>query len=447
MENNGNSTFNRFSHWLRTSLFVKLLSIGFLILMLLIPKAMIQGLIYERQSRQDAVIGEISESWGGAQTVTGPVLSIPYTEWKEGTDGKKSSSVRTMHFLPQELHIAGDAKHELRKRGIFDAVLYRAGLRLSGKFDAVAFRELNVSPENIHWAEARLSVGIASMTGIKNVIELDWNGQKRRMEPGTAYPALIASGVSAGVEVFQETDGYAFSIPLELNGTAALQFEPVGRVTTASLKSSWPSPSFSGKMLPDKREISAEGFNAEWQVLDLNRNYPQQWKDKAFQFDGYSFGMRLIRPVDEYLKNERAAKYAILVIGLTFLIYFFFETLRKFHIHPFQYFLVGLALTVFYLLLLSLSEQIGFNGAYGISAAATIGLISFYSASVLRVQRLTVQLTLLLCAIYGFIFVVLQLEDYALLAGSVGIFIALAAVMYYSRKVDWYNLGKEDIDG
>lgn len=445
MENNSNSTPNRFGQWLRTSLFMKLVSIGFLVLMLLIPKAMIQGLIYERQSREGEVVQEISESWGGQQTVTGPVLSVPYTEWMEDKDGKTFATRHTMHFLPQDLHIDGAANHELRKRGIFDAVLYRAGLELSGKFDALAFRELNIAPENIHWEEAKLSVGISSMTGIKNVIELTWNGQNAHMQPGTAYPPLIPSGVSVAVPVNSEGGAYAFSIPLELNGTAALQFEPVGRITTAALQSSWPSPSFSGKMLPDKRDITAAGFNAEWQVLDLNRNYPQQWKDEAFQFDGYSFGVRLIRPVDEYLKNERAAKYAILVIGLTFLIYFFFETLRKFHIHPFQYLLVGLALSVFYLLLLSLSEQVGFNAAYGISAAATIGLISFYSASVLRIRRLTLQLTLLLCAIYGFIFVVLQLEDYALLVGSLGLFVALAAVMYYSRNVDWYGFGKDDL--
>ncbi len=442
MENNLN--FNRFGHWLRTSLFVKLLSIGFIVLLLLIPGAMIQSLISERQFRQEEVISEISESWGGAQMIKGPVLSIPYTEWTEEKDGKRSYAVRLMHLLPQELAITGDAQHELRKRGIFDAVLYRSDLQLNGKFNAIAFQELNVSPEQIKWNEARLSVGISSMTGIKNVIELDWNGSKLRMEPGTAAPGLLASGVSVNVEVSEAQQSYAFTIPLELNGTAALYFEPVGRVTTAALKSSWPSPSFSGKMLPDKREISAGGFSAEWKVLDLNRNYPQQWKGEAFNFEDSGFGVRLIRPVDEYLKNDRAAKYAILVIGLTFLIYFFFETLRKFHIHPFQYLLVGLALTVFYLLLLSLSEQTGFNIAYGIAAAATIGLISYYSAWVLRIKRLAIQLTLLLCAIYGFIFVVLQLEDYALLAGSIGIFIALAAVMYYSRKVDWYNLGGGD---
>lgn len=443
MENNENSALGKVGIWLRTSLLVKLLAIGFIVLILLIPQVMIQGIITERQSRQYSVVQEISQSWGGEQYVQGPVLSIPYKEWTEYENGKRSYTLRTMYFLPTELNIESKADHELRRRGIFDAVLFRSDVLLKGKFEALTFRELNVSPDNIHWEEARLSVGISSMTGIKNIIQLDWNGQQRRMEPGTANSELLASGVSAPVTVTETGEAYTFSIPMELNGTESLYFEPVGRITSASMQSSWPSPSFTGKTLPDKREIGPDGFSASWQVLDLNRNYPQQWKNDAFRFGDSSFGVRLIRPVDEYLKNDRAAKYAILVIGLTFLIYFFFETLRKFNIHPFQYLLIGLALTVFYLLLLSLSEQIGFNAAYGTAAVATIGLISFYSASVLKARQLVIQLTMLLCAIYGFIFVVLQLEDYALLAGSIGIFIALAAVMYYSRKVDWYNLKSE----
>lgn len=462
MENNANSFFARFSHWLRTSLLVKLTSIGIIVLLLLIPRAMIQGLIYERQGRKEQVVREISQSWGSVQSVTGPVLSIPYVEWKEEEKGKKTAQWHTLHILPQELHIEGDAQHEIRRKGIFDAVLYRSKLTLSGKFDKPALRELNIAPENIRWEEARLSVGISSMTGIKNIIELEWRGQKQRMEPGTAT-SLLGSGVSAPVAYSSDVAPLTFSIPLELNGADALYFEPVGRLTTAQLKATWPSPGFAGRILPDARNISPDGFDAQWKVLDVNRHYPQQWKDLNYRFkspsyadeyDEYgnklkpakeegdaAFGVRFVLPVDEYLKNDRAVKYAILTIGLTFLIYFFFETLRHFNIHPFQYLLVGLALTVFYLLLLSLSEQFGFDAAYGIAAAATIGLIAFYSASVLKIKRLVIQLALLLCAIYGFIFVVLQLEDYALLAGSIGIFIALAAVMYYSRKVDWYNLG------
>lgn len=440
MENSSNSTFNRIGERLRSSLLVKLISIGFIALLLMIPQSMIFELIRERQNRQQEVVREISESWGGPQNITGPVLSIPYTVYTDKQDGTQTTSIHNLYFLPRELNIEGNARHEVRGRGIFDAVLYRSSLRLNGKFDAPDLKALNISPEQLIWKEARVSIGISSMTGIRNNIELNWNGSNKRMEPGTANAVLLPSGVSTSVQIPENLQDWSFSIPLELNGTESLFFEPVGRTTKAALEASWPSPSFSGKMLPDNREVSSKGFTANWKILDLNRNYPQQWKDDAYSFVDTAFGVRLIRPVDEYLKNERTAKYAILVIGLTFLIYFFFETLRKFRIHPFQYLLIGLALVVFYLLLLSLSEQIGFNQAYATASIATIGLISFYSASVLRLPKLLLQLTLLLGIIFGFIFVVLQLEDYALLAGTLGIFVALAAVMFYSRKVDWYNL-------
>lgn len=444
MQNQENSFGKNMSTWMRQSLFFKLLSIGFIVLLLLIPQSMIQGIISERQYRQSEVVREISASWGGEQTITGPVLSIPFDEEVVYSDGKKELVRKMAHFLPQELNIEGDLQHELRKRGIFDAVLYQSKLNLSGKFEQPAIQELNIAPGRMHWDEAQISVGISGMQGIKNVVQLDWAGQKKRMEPGTAYPELMPSGVSVPVVVEEQgQEGYSFSIPLEVNGAELLHLEPVGRLTQVSLNSTWPSPSFSGTFLPEQRDIKADGFKASWRVLDMNRNYPQQWKNNTFKLGEAAFGVKLIKPVDEYLKNDRAAKYAVLVIGLTFLIYFFFETLQKFNIHPFQYLLVGLALSVFYLLLLSLSEHLGFNQAYLVASVATLGLICVYSAAVLKIRRLVVLLMLLLTAIYGFIFVILQLEDYALLAGSLGIFVALAIVMLYSRKVDWYNLGNE----
>jgi inner membrane protein len=440
--NPSNNAFHRFSQWLKESLVVKLLSIGFLMLMLLIPNAMIQDLIRDRNQRQEEVKAEVSQSWGGSQGIQGPVLAVPYTSWTESADGKRYANVQMAYFLPQMLNVEGDLKHQIRRRSIFDVVLYQAGIVLSGEFQQPDFQAINVNPTDVKWAEARLVVGIYGMTGIKEAVHLDWAGQQRRMEPGAGVGELIPTGVSCPVAIAADGKSYSFNIPIKLNGSEYLSFEPVGKSTTVSLRSDWHSPSFEGGFLPDHRDITASGFTAKWQVLDLNRPYPQQWKNsEVAAFNGSGMAVRLIKPVDEYLKNTRSAKYAILVIGLTFMLYFFFEVLRKIVVHPFQYLLVGLALTVFYLLLLSLSEHLGFNIAYLISAVATIGLICFYSASVLKVRRLVWQLLAMLVAIYGFIFVLLQLEDYALLAGSVGVFIALAAVMASSRKVDWYNLG------
>lgn len=439
--NNNGSTFNRFSQWLKESLAIKLLSIGFLVLILLIPNALIQDQIRERQQRQQEVKNEVSLSWGGSQAIQGPVLAVPYSSWTEFQDGKRSENRHVAYFLPQNLIVDGDLKHQIRKRSIFDVVLYQAGIVLSGEFQQPDFLALNVNPADVHWGEARLAVGIQGMTGIKEAVQVNWAGDQRRMEPGTSMVDLLATGVSTPISVAADGKGYKFSIPIKLNGSEHLSFEPVGKSTTVKLKSDWHSPSFEGAFLPDQREISASGFTAQWQVLDLNRPYPQQWSDKGVSFGASTLAVRLIQPVDEYLKNTRSAKYAILIIGLTFLLYFIFEVLRRIFIHPFQYLLVGLALTVFYLLLLSLSEHLGFNTAYLISSIATIGLICGYSSSMLGIRRLVWQLMGMLIAVYGFIFVLLQLEDFALLAGSIGVFIALAVVMYSSRKVDWYNLG------
>jgi len=435
------STFQRISNWLKQSLFVKLLSIGFIIILLMIPNSMIQSLIYERQQRQVEAIREVSNAWGAPQTIVGPVLMVPYNRWVEYADGKKSAVQEIAHFLPLKLEVEGDARHEIRKRSIFDVILYQADLTLKGVFEQPDFVNLHIDPRDVLWDQAKLSVGISGMTGIKSNINLDWAGTTLRMESGTTSQKLLPQGVSVEVPMRNDGKQYAFAIPLKINGSDYLKLDPLGKETQVNLKSDWHSPSFEGSFLPDQREITPNGFTARWTILDLNRNYPQSWLGEDFKLGESTFGVRFIQPVDEYAKNNRSAKYAILVIGLTFLIYFFFETMRRFHIHPFQYFLIGLAISVFYLLLLSLSEQIGFNYAYLAASVATIGLIVVYSASVLKSIRLVIQLALMLSAIYGFIFIILQLEDYALLAGSLGIFAALAAVMYYSRKVDWYNLG------
>ncbi len=438
MEDNIRETTGKIGNWMRDSILFKSMAIGFLVLILLIPIAMIHNLIWERQARAQEAIQEVSAFWGGPQTITGPVLTVPYLEWVE-VNKERTSVQRTAFFLPQQLQVKGDAKHQIRKRGIYDVILYQSDLNLTGAFEKPNFSALHINPENVLWDQARLSVGITGMEGIKNMINFDWNGTEFRMEPGTASAELLPSGVSKEVPLSGDKTSFTFSIPLRINGSQSLRFEPVGQETAVDLRSDWPSPSFEGSFPPEPREIGPDGFSAHWQVFNLNRPYPQSWTGNQFQL-GSSFGVRLIQPVDEYAKNERSAKYGILIVGLTFLIYFFFETLRKFHIHPFQYLLIGLALSIFYLLLLSLSEQLGFNLAYLIGSVATIGLISLYSSSIFKNGIMTLQLTLLLALIYGFVFVVLQLEDFALLAGSIGLFAALAAVMYYSRRVDWYNL-------
>ena len=436
------NTFTKISQWLKESVAVKLMAIGFIVLILLIPNSMISDMIQERQVRQSEVEEEVNRSWGSGQSINGPVLSIPYSVWTTWDDGKRTEQQRFVHFLPQNLNVHGNLEHQIRTRSIFDVVLYQSVFTISGNFKGPDFQVLHINPDDVHWEAARISLGISCMQGIKEVVEIDWNGKPFRMEPGIVNTNLMSAGVSVEIPINRNGEGYAFSIPLKLNGSDYFHIEPVGQSNEVKLTSDWNSPSFSGAFLPDKREISDSGFSAEWQILDLNRPYPQHWIDDAVKIGGSGFGVSLIQPVDEYLKNSRSSKYAILIIGLTFLLYFFFEVLQKLLIHPFQYLLVGLALTVFYLLLLSLSEHIGFNIAYLISSVSTVVLITGYSWSVLKIKRLVFQLFLMLSAIYGFIYILLQLEDFALLAGSIGVFAALSTMMYYSRKVNWYDLGE-----
>ena len=441
MENQNQSALSKLSKWLRESILVKLMAIGFLVLILLIPNALISEMIWEREQRQNDVESEVNNSWGGSQDIVGPVLSIPYSTWIEYDSGQKKEQNHVAYFLPQQLDVNGDLKHQVRRRSIFDVVLYQVDFTMSGTFEQPDFQALHIDPADVKWEEAKISVGISQMTGIKEIVEIDWSGNTLKMESGTANPKLLNHGVSVEVPIKNDGANYSFSIPIKINGSGHFQMSPVGKSTNIKLNSDWHSPSFQSSFLPDNREITENGFSAEWQVLDLNRPFPQQWKDDAVEIlYGSNFGVQLIQPVDEYTKNNRSAKYAILIIGLTFLLYFFFEVLQKLLIHPFQYLLVGLGITVFYLLLLSLSEHLGFNAAYLISSVATVFLITGYSWSVLGVKRLVFQLFLMLAAIYGFIYVLLQLEDFALLVGSIGVFIALAAVMYFSRKVNWYDL-------
>jgi inner membrane protein len=255
--NNNGSTFNRFSQWLKESLAIKLLSIGFLVLILLIPNALIQDQIRERQQRQQEVKNEVSLSWGGSQAIQGPVLAVPYSSWTEFQDGKRSENRHVAYFLPQSLVVDGDLKHQIRKRSIFDVVLYQAGIVLSGEFQQPDFQALNVNPADVHWGEARLAVGIQGMTGIKEAVQVNWAGDQRRMEPGTSMVDLLATGVSTPISVAADGKSYKFSIPIKLNGSEHLSFEPVGKSTTVKLKSDWHSPSFEGAFLPDQREISA----------------------------------------------------------------------------------------------------------------------------------------------------------------------------------------------
>lgn len=446
------SAFEKLNNALKNSVSIKLLSIGFLIGILLIPQSMITSLIDERESSQYEAISEVSQSWAAPLELTGPVLTVPFDDTY--VDGDKAVYVkRFAHFLPENLEIRGDLKPETRKRGIYDVVVYTTHLDIKGNFDQIDLSAFTHSPASVRWDEATLTIGIPDMRGIQSDVRFQLGSEVYRMESGIpGYLELDLSqgsrkrqtGVNSLVKIDPAQEDTDFSLKLDVRGTKNIMFNPVGKSTHVKLNSSWPHPSFIGQFLPDAPEISEEGFTAAWSVFDLNRDYPQQWVGKQHSIASADFGVSLYQPVDNYQQNERSAKYAVLILFLTFISFFFIEILNKKRIHPVQYVLVGLTLTIFYTLLLSLSEHIGFGTAYLVSAAIVISMLSLYSLSILKSGKLAAFMLLFFSLIYSFIFIILRMEDFALLVGSFGLVFVLGLCMYLSRKVDWYNIKSRD---
>lgn len=464
---------SNFSEWVKKSYTVKFGLIGILVLLLLIPASMVEELIYERQNNSEQVNLEVGSKWGYAQTLTGPVINLPYKAKFKSTNEKGETiytdGTGTLHFLPENLTITNKVKTETRYRGIYKAVVYSDEAVMEGNFGKIDFAQLNIPAESILWEQAYLSLPVSDLRGIKNRVMVQWNDDTLEMQPGIAdndilinaaprriadaynekpvltsgVSAAASSGLSASVNI-RELDRMNFRIPLQLNGSAALWFIPTGKETNIHIESSYPDPGFDGAFLPDKHDIRKDGFSANWKIFHLNRNFPQAWANNAFDMNAAGFGVQLLVPADHYQKSMRSAKYAIMFIVLTFLVFVFSEILNRYSIHPVQYLLIGLALVLFYTLLLSLSEQIGFTGSYIVSSLAIIGLITLYSKTIFSQNKMVAVLAGILIILYGFLFIVLRSEDYALLLGSIGLFIVLAIVMYLSRKVQWYgNIDKE----
>lgn len=429
----------------RQSVGLRLFIIAGLSLVLLIPATLIIFLINEREQRRDHAILEVSEKWGQSQIIAGPILTIPYRRAVSSNDGKTVTTVmENAHFLPDQLQVTGELVPEIRHRGIYDVVLYQSDLQLTGTFTAPNFGELSIAPENILWQEAVFALGISDLKGIRETIVIKWNDVDHIANPGIESKDVLFSGISTKLAVQPATPGYSFSVGLKLNGSGELQFLPVGKETKVNIAAAWGNPSFVGSFLPVTREVRHDRFSAVWSVLHLNRNYPQQWLGPRQELLASAFGVKLLLPIDEYQKTTRSAKYAIMFIALTFLAFFMTEILNKKILHPIQYLLVGFALLVFYTLLLSISEYLHFNQAYLIASAAVVLLISAYTRGMLKNNLITLIIGGILVLLYGFLFVILQLQDYALLLGSIGLFVILALVMYLTRNIDWFGVGKAD---
>lgn len=433
---------NTIKDWIKNSVTLKLFFIGFLVLLLLIPTFMVQGLIFERSYRADTAKAEVSDKWGRSQTISGPILTIPYkfhyrNQWNKIT----GTNIRYAHFLPDALDIDGEIMPEVRSRTIFDVILYTADLKLTGYFEP-SFAD--VAPRDVLWKNAYISTGLTDMRGLKETPSIKWNEDSYELSAGSIDAKVFETGLSTRLSGLKAKKKYDFSLDLKVNGSEQIDFIPMGKTTEVSMKSTWSTPSFNGSFLPTDHKITDEGFTANWKVLDLNRNFPQAWNNQTYPTYESKFGLKLIMPVDAYQQTTRSVKYAVLFILLTFLTFFLVEVLKKLKVHPIQYLLVGFAIVLFYLLLLSLSEHLDFNTAYLIASIGTICIISFYSGAILKKKAFGFILGAILIALYIYLYVLLQLQDYSLLMGSLGLFLILAMVMYLTRKVDWYKINSQE---
>lgn len=436
------------------TLSIKLGTIALLVVLLLIPLLMISGLIGERQSLRDEVVENIAQSASYSQQISGPVLVVPYRKtersWKT-EDGKSVEETKQvsglLYFLPDTFELKSNIDTELRSRGIYQTRLFHANNHISGQFKLPANWGITEDVDDYRFDPAFLAVGISDIRGIEKGLQLQFNDQHLDFQAGTTL-----SWLGGGVHVMLgDLDGktetrFDYAFDLSLQGTGQFHVLPVGRSTTVNMAANWPHPSFVGNYLPSSRTIDAGGFSARWQTSYFSTNLKDALTQcvvnaSCEEFRSRAFGVSFVDPVDQYLKSERAIKYALLFIALTFAGFFLFEILKNLSVHPIQYALVGAALALFYLLLLSLSEHLGFGLAYLLSAGACVLLIGFYLCHVLHSLMRAAAFAVGLAVLYAMLYGLLSAEDYALLMGSLLLFGMLGVFMVLTRRLDWYSVG------
>jgi len=466
----------------------KFILIGLIILALLIPLFMVWGLVREREMNARGVSLEVARSWGLQQNVKGPFLIIPFTQKiMVVSDGKQVAQdvERQAVFLPELLKIDGKVNSKLLRRSIYDVTVFNADLRLSGRFKSPDFSKLASDITAIKWRDAVFALALSNVSGLKETARLNINdSHKIPFEPSLGFSGARMSGVHArlfdsSMQIKGPMPDFSFSTRISFAGSQALRFAPAGRETIVRLRSDWPHPSFEGAFLPKNRAISAKGFSADWRVPHLARSIPQSWVGGNLRkFNGYPgnavrdwthqdktqmrvkmissfsgnrpldnfgrtmFGVKFFIPLDHYDLVIRALKYGLMFLVTAFAAVFVMELLSKRRVHGVQYIFVGLAMIFFYVLLLSFSEHIGFLRAYLLSAAATGGMLSLYVGKALQSLRLGLIMQGLLLILYGFLYMILQMEDYALLTGAILGFAMLTATMFLTLKVDWSGMSE-----
>jgi inner membrane protein len=413
---------------------------GVLILLMMIPALFINSLVQERKMRQQQVVEEVSSKWAIGQVIGGFYLSVPYEEQGKDEKGKPVIYEKQLIVLPENLQVSSVLFPEIRPRSIYKVLLYRSNLQYNGNY-AINL-PATIKPEAVKWAAAKICLGLTDIKGIEEKVVVSLADQSIELSPGLPNKTISETGLSATVDLTNLAAAktpFSFSSTLKLKGSEKLHFIPLAGNSKYAIKSSWRSPSFDGNYLPGERNINDSGFNSSWSFNKANLPFGTLLQDVELTTEKFAFGVTMVQPSDQYAKTERSVKYAILFIGLTFSLFFIIELMQKNPVHPVQYVLIGVALSIFYTLLLSISEFIAFDLAYLIAAVATILLITLYAKGHFRSWKTGALFGSILSVLYGFTFVLVRLEDTALLIGSIGLFIVLALVMYASRKINWYG--------
>ena len=445
----------------------KMIVVGVLIVICWIGSLTVLGVVSERQGREAEVAREVAEAWG--------------MRVERAPSGISQTVRKVLYILPKDLQITSTISPEIRSRGIFSAPVYRADLGFSGSFISPNLTELGIVPSSLLWNEATLVIGLSDTRSVNVVAqgkneETMWNNSRLNFAPGSSLWSVNEMGIHAPIIWKQGAIEQKFGFNLSIAGSKGISFLPLGDNTSVVANALWDAPSFVGAYLPASEDLTKDNFSATWQVSSLGRSYPSAWEgtgsgiklissDNNYGYVGFlesmpmksidinpgsgenyeqalassAFGVNLFREVTFYTLVSRTVKYAILFIALTFLAFYLFEIIASIKVHPFQYLLIGASLVLFYLLLLSFSEHIGFGKAYLLSAAMTLGLVTSYSAGVLKAKSRAWIVALILAVLYAYLYAVLQLESYALLFGTLFLFVALATIMRATRKIEWYK--------
>lgn len=444
---------------MQKALLWKIATIAGLIVLLLIPLALIQNKIHERANFKAEVKQSIAESWTGQQSILGPILVLPYViQWEEkiwDQQAEKYQKVvntnrKKVYLFPQTIHLKSQIETEPRYKGIYKVPVYKNMLFSEGDFSALdiqnQLRDISGGSSFLHWETPYISIALSDPRGIDEIPKLHWKDDALDIKPGSQIDFRL-NGIHAPlpIEFYEEVHSYkekiSFDVNLNLRGMETLGVLPLAKEMQVDFNSTWPHPSFYGAFLPSDRQINDEGFSASWKITsfatDVYGKLITCQRGNCQPLNQLEFGVHLFEPVDVYAQSDRATKYGVLFIVFVFVAFFVFEMLSRLSIHPIQYALIGLAVAIFYLLLISLSEHIDFGLAYGISTICCVGLMFGYFRTILNNVRVSLYFSLCVLLVYGLLYIIIRSEDYALLMGALLCFTSLGVVMYSTRKINW----------